>query len=66
MAACEYGSSCYFLNKMVVDMAPAAEMVKDKYCDGDFGECARFKVSKSRGIDYVPENLSPDSFKRPK
>ena len=66
MATCEYRTSCGFFNKMVAGMPNTIDDLRDKYCNGDFSKCARFMISKTRGIDNVPDNLSPNSFDRQK
>jgi hypothetical protein len=66
MAKCEYSSSCSFLNKSLDDLSPASEYLKEKYCNGQFDDCARFRLSKSVGIENVSDNLSPVTFKSPK
>ena len=60
MAACEYLTSCIFLTNALVNMPKTSEYIKNKYCYGNFSACARFFVSKSVGIDHVPDNLPPE------
>jgi hypothetical protein len=66
MANCEYSTSCFFLTKNLVNMPKTSEYFRNKFCDGDFSACIRFKVLKSDGIDHVPDNLPPVRFKSPK
>jgi hypothetical protein len=66
MGACELRTSCFFFNKTADDRPQPADNVRDRYCNGEYGKCARFIISKSRGSDNVPDTLSPDCFNRPK
>jgi hypothetical protein len=61
MATCEYHTSCLFFNKMVKEM-PHTEQLRDKYCNGKFSECARFKISRSYGMFNVPTFIFPNDF----
>ena len=65
MANCEYCTSCFFFTQLVGDMPHSTDYLRDKYCNGDFNECARFKISKSYGMDNVPPHIFPDDFCEP-
>ena len=60
MANCEYFSSCFFFNEMALDMPSTTDYLKDKYCNGVFNECTRFRISKSYGICNVPTYIYPN------
>lgn len=59
MAICEYSSSCFFFTRKLVDMPHSADFFREKFCNGEFGTCARFKLSRSVGIENVPDSLPP-------
>jgi len=66
MAYCEFCDTCSFFNEDVPDKPRARESLRESYCKSDFTKCARYKIALSRGMDQVPPNLSPDSFRSPK
>ena len=62
MASCELCTSCFFFNEQVANMPQVMGDLRDKYCNGDFTNCARFKISKSCGGDKVPLYIYPNGF----
>jgi hypothetical protein len=66
MASCEYRPSCNFFKKQAAVTPDTPDNPIDKYCHGEYSKCARFMVSRSRGIDSVSDTLTPESFNRPK
>ena len=60
MTRCSLLSSCLFFKKGLPEMPCTTESLKDKYCRGNYGECARFIVCQACGNDKVPHNLSPN------
>ena len=63
MTNCEYSNLCFFYNKKIDDMPKTYEYIKSKFCDGNFCECERYKLSKSLGIEKVPDDMLPVCFK---
>jgi hypothetical protein len=59
MAECECIAKCLFFNGKMDNMPPDAESIKQKYCRGEFTECARYKVFKVLGKCDVPRDLFP-------
>lgn len=60
MADCELLEGCLFFNdKMSVDEGLGA-MYKNRYCQGDNSQCARYVVAKKLGREKVPANLYPN------
>lgn len=57
--ACEMIEKCIFFNDKMADKPGTAEIMKTKYCKGQFMECARYKVCKALGRDKVPADLYP-------
>jgi len=41
-------------------------MYKEKYCQGDNADCARYMVFKKLGKPAVPDNLDPNMHDRAK
>ena len=64
MAECELLAGCLFFNdKMPMDSGTGA-LYKQRYCEGDSSNCARFVVAKELGREKVPVNLYPNMFDR--
>ena len=62
MAQCKLYASCFFYNDLVADMPHSTEHLREKYCEGDFNECARFKIAQLHGQDYVPKYMFPNDL----
>lgn len=59
MTHCELIPSCIFFNDKMSHMPSTADMMKRKYCRGDFSRCARLIVFRARGRNGVPADLGP-------
>ncbi|BCS54181.1 hypothetical protein [Geobacter sp. SVR] len=66
MATCEYSSTCFFFNETMDEMPRTADFFRETFCMGKSARCARFKLSKSAGIEKVPDYLAPFSLRGPK
>jgi hypothetical protein len=64
MADCEVLAGCIFFNDKMEDYPFAAEQMKQQYCRGDSGECARHKVLEALGRESVPRDLYPHDVPR--
>ncbi|WP_235619914.1 hypothetical protein [Megalodesulfovibrio gigas] len=64
MANCEMLLKCIFFNDKMANKPGTANLMKEKYCKGDFQECARYKVCKTLGRDKVPGDLFPSQMDR--
>ncbi len=65
MADCECLPKCPFFNNKMFDMMPAMiDILKTKYCQGEFSSCARYMVFKARGREAVPVDLYPNQIER--
>ena len=62
MANCKLCASCFFFNELVSDMSQTMKYLKDKYCNGEFTKCTRFRISMSYGRDNVPTYIYPNDF----
>lgn len=56
--------SCLFFNDKMANMPSTAEMMKRKYCRGNYSNCARFIVLEARGKEGVPADLAPNETKK--
>lgn len=63
MAPCEMIEKCIFFNDKMANKPGTAEMM-NKYCKGNFAECARYRVCKSLGREKVPGDLFPSQMDR--
>jgi len=66
MADCEMIARCIFFNDKMANMPSTANMLKKKYCQGDFGKCARYVVCKALGKEKVPSDLTPSQMDKAK
>ena len=58
---CELLPGCKFFSNSMTVMPICAEEVKARYCKGgDFPSCARYRVFKALGQDYVTPDLFPN------
>jgi len=64
MPDCECLPRCPFFNDRMADMPAMANMMKHKYCQGDFSTCARHQVLKALGSSHVPPDLFPNMTSR--
>lgn len=64
MPDCECLSKCPFFNDKMADMPSTAGIYKKRYCQGDFGQCARYRVFRALGREAVPADLFPNQGKR--
>ncbi|NCC06393.1 MAG: hypothetical protein EOM37_20620 [Proteobacteria bacterium] len=66
MPDCELTTKCLFFNDKMTNMPSTANMMKRKYCQGDFEQCARYIVCKALGRDKVPTDLTPSQVDKAK
>jgi methyl-accepting chemotaxis protein len=55
---------CPFFNDRMANGPATASLLKEKYCRGDFVNCARFMVLGELGPAGVPEDLFPHQTER--
>ena len=60
MADCEVIARCAFFNDQMASMPTTAALLKERYCKGDFGRCARYRVRAALGPPAVPATLFPN------
>ncbi len=56
---CPSLNTCPFFNNKMKNMPKVAEMMKKKYCKGNYKECARYIVAQKKGKAAVPIDLFP-------
>lgn len=59
MAGCECLEKCAFFHDRMENMPAMAEMLKNRYCLGDYRACARHRVFERLGREAVPGDLFP-------
>ncbi|MCX5708753.1 MAG: hypothetical protein NTY14_07305 [Candidatus Omnitrophica bacterium] len=64
MADCKLLKTCIFFSDRMVGMPKTADMVKEKYCQGDNSECARHMVFIACGREKVPSDLFPGQIEK--
>jgi len=64
MADCEMIAKCIFFNDKMANKPGTANLLKSKYCKGDYADCARYKVCKKLGRERVPGDLFPNQADR--
>jgi hypothetical protein len=62
MTICDIRGSCFFFNEQGTGMPHTTEYLKERYCRGDFTECAIYRVSGSFGKEHVPRYLYPNDM----
>lgn len=60
MSDCECLATCPFFNDKMANMPSMAEMLKTRYCKGDWQMCARHRVFEALGKSEVPSDLFPN------
>jgi hypothetical protein len=59
MKECPMLVACIFFNDKMANMPNTAEILKNKFCKGQYIVCARYIVCMSLGKEKVPSNLFP-------
>ena len=59
MEECELIGKCPFFANRMSALPTVAKMMKKRYCEGDKGDCARYRLAESIGKNCVPANLFP-------
>ena len=63
MASCEKLEKCpFYQGKMDIEKG-LGKMYKDKYCEGNKNECARYIVATQLGPEFVTNALYPNMNK---
>ncbi len=60
MPDCTCLPRCPFFNDRMAGMPTMAHQLKEKFCQGDNSDCARFMVFSALGSEKVPATLFPN------
>lgn len=60
MTDCEFVARCTFFEDRMSKMPGMAEMLRTRYCAGEFKDCARHQLTKEFGLEAVPSDLFPN------
>lgn len=64
MGDCECLPKCAFFHDKMENMPSMSEILKARYCQGDWAECARHQVFARLGREGVPGDLFPNQQDR--
>jgi len=64
MNECPSLKNCPFFNDKMKDRPATADVYKKKFCLSNYTECARYKVSKAKGKEFVPIDLYPNQIEK--
>ncbi len=64
MTDCECLEKCPFFHDKMENMPSMAGMLKQRYCQGEWGLCARHRVFCALGRSAVPTDLFPNQVER--
>jgi len=64
MADCECLPNCAFFYDKMENMPSMSNILKQRYCQGDWAMCARHQVFEALGREFVPSDLFPNQAER--
>jgi hypothetical protein len=64
MPDCDCLPGCPFFNDKMLNMPALSEMMKKRFCRGDFNSCARHKIKDALGKEKVPSDLFPSQLEK--
>jgi len=64
MNECPLTEGCIFFNDKMKQMPSMSSIYKQRYCNGDMTQCARYRVFKEIGRENVPADLYPNDTAR--
>lgn len=56
---CDLTEVCQFFTDNMKDLPKSAELIRNKFCYGDYQSCSRFRIYQKYG-ENVPPYLNPD------
>jgi hypothetical protein len=62
VCACEFVGMCDFFDVIMSSVPQLSEKMRQNYCYGASGKCARHAYSKLHGIQNIPDDLFPNAF----
>lgn len=60
MSCCDLLETCYFYKNELADMPCTFKHLMNKYCNGDYAQCARFVYARANGRSNVPLEMFPN------
>lgn len=60
MPHCELLDTCIFFNNQMANMPAVADLMKKRYCQSEFDDCARLRIMQALGRENVPVDLFPN------
>ncbi|MBN2722570.1 MAG: hypothetical protein JXR95_00705 [Deltaproteobacteria bacterium] len=63
---CKCLPGCPFFNDKMANMPAMANIMKKKYCQGNFESCARYMIFSVKGKPAVPSDLFPNEVEKAK
>lgn len=60
MSECSLTKGCIFFNDKMEAKPGLTSMYKNKYCKGNYEDCARYMVATTIGRGEVPSNMFPN------
>ncbi|MBP1909630.1 hypothetical protein [Methanolobus bombayensis] len=60
MSECDFIKGCIFFNDKMETKSNLASMYKRKYCQDNYGNCARYMVATTVGREKVPSDMFPN------
>ena len=64
MPDCDCLPGCPFFNDKMAHMPNMSEMMKNRFCKGNFDSCARHTVKETLGKENVPLDLFPHQIEK--
>ncbi len=62
MPDCVCLPECPFFHDKLANMPAMADIMKKRYCQGDWATCARHRVFEVLGQEAVPDDLFPNQM----
>lgn len=66
MAGCEKLPGCPMVKETRGNSPEFCMKIKEKYCNDNNSECARYMIVREVGGDFVPPDLQPDQIEEAK
>jgi hypothetical protein len=61
MPSCNIFERCWFYRRQTSPTSGESEMLQ-KYCNGEYMDCARYQFAQYFGFGYLPRGLQPNDI----
>ena len=61
MQGCEHKQGCLLFSERLADLPGLTQMFQQRYCDGAWDHCARYRLARDAGKHNVPLGLMPNN-----